>query len=156
MRIFTHTQAVRFLDPAPIAVVDLLFNEAVFNRFAQPIVDGALAEAGPLVHAAPVLAAPAIHELIDRDVLLETVFLVSPGVAQDVLHHLQLGDVVDLSRNVRPSVGHAEVIRLGSVEAGKWCSLTPASCHRSSSYRAIMIACYHASNAASTRASTLC
>src|SRR5215211_3692919 len=126
MGIFTHTEAVGFFYPPPIAVVDLLFDQAVFNRFAQPVVDGSLAKTRPLVHAATVLTAPALDELIDRDVLLETVFLVSPGVAQDVLHHLQLGDVVDFSRNVRPRVGHAEEIRLGSVEAGKWRSLTPA------------------------------
>ena len=119
MLVFTHTQAVRFFDPPPIAVVDLLFDQAVFNRFAQSIVNRSLAEARPLVHAATVLAATAIDELIDRDVLLETVFLISPCVAQDVLHHLQLGNVVDLRRNVRPGIGHAEVIRLGSVEPRK-------------------------------------
>src|SRR5215211_567900 len=131
MGIFTHTEAVGFFYPPPIAVVDLLFDQAVFNRFAQPVVDGSLAKTRPLVHAAAVLTPPAIDELIDRDVLLETVFLVSPGVAQDVLHYLQLGNVVDLRRNVRPGIGHAEVIRLGSVEPRKWCSLTLASRHKS-------------------------
>src|SRR5688572_24517842 len=105
MRTFTHAEAVRFLDPASIAVVNLLFDQSVLNSFAQPIVDGSLAEPRSLVHATPVLAAPAIDELINRDVLLKTVFLVSPGVAQDVLHDLELSDVVDLGRNVRPAVG---------------------------------------------------
>src|SRR5258708_36010146 len=122
----SHLERVRFADSGLIFIIHCTCEIPMIVSPSQSINHAAIAESRSLIHAALLCFALApMHELVGGDRFGRAiVFLVAPRVAKDILDHFQFCQIVDLSADINPHVGHREIISCGWDESlERWCVL---------------------------------
>src|SRR5262249_23512162 len=99
-----HTWAIEFLDTSAIAVVHLDHQEAVRHGVGDALLDAVLGHAAAGVKARAVTPLAAMHEFVHGDLLAQVVFVIAPGVPQDVFDHLVFRPGSEARDDVEPVV----------------------------------------------------